>query len=322
MRHGEMAALGQIPFGRYYGTVDGTPLFLLLLAETFHATGDLHLCRELWPAAERALAWCQTYGDVDGDGFLEYAAGPGAGLHNQGWKDSHDSVSYSSGELVHQPVALCEVQGYYYAGLRGMAAVAAALANEDGGHWRDVVAELNDRAGRLRERFNAAFWLADKRFIALGLDGDKRQVDTVASNAGHCLWTGIVAAEHADAVAKRLLAPDMFSGWGLRTLSSAERRYDPVSYHNGSVWPHDTAIAALGLARYGFHTESRRLAQALLDAAAQFPFGRLPELFGGQERVAGQPPVEYPEACSPQAWAAGAPFMLWQAMELGKGGGR
>lgn len=331
MRQGEMAALGQVPFGRYYGSVDSTPLFLMLLAETFEATRDVGLYRELLPAAERALDWCERYGDLDGDGYLEYHRQTAGGLANQGWKDSGDSVSHQSGELAMSPIALCEVQGYYYAALLGMSRIYRQLAQDstqagstgDAGasDAADTAADaatrsqaLANRADALKRRFNRDFWLEDEGFVALGLDREKRRIATVASNAGHCLWTGILTDDHAAAVADRLLAPDLFSGWGLRTLSSQEKRYGPVSYHNGSVWPHDTAIAVLGLARNGHTEKARRLATALIEASAQFPMGRLPELFSGEPRDGTACPKPYPQACSPQAWAAGAPLMLWQAL--------
>ncbi|MHB9144980.1 MAG: amylo-alpha-1,6-glucosidase [Symbiobacteriia bacterium] len=307
-RRGEMASSGQVPFGRYFGSVDSTLLFLMLMGETWRRTGDVELCRELLPVAEAALRWAKDYGDRDGDGYLEYHREGPAGLVNQGWKDSADAVSHRTGELAESPIALCEVQGYFYEALLGMGEVLAALGDTGRAHT------LRSQAEALKEDFNQDFWLEEEGTVALGLDREKQPIRVVTSNSGHCLWTGILTDDHGAAVARRLLAPDLFSGWGLRTLSSRERRYDPLSYHNGSVWPHDTAIAAAGLVRYGQREEAARLAEALLDAAAAFPQGRLPELFSGEERRPGVLPGHYPNACSPQAWAAGSLLMLWSVL--------
>lgn len=306
MRRGEMAELGEIVFGRYYGSVDSTLLFLVLLYETFLWTRDLELCRELRPAMDRAIAWAERYGDRDGDGYIEYHSEADGGLCNQGWKDSHDAISHRTGELAQSPIALCEVQGYYYRALVGVAAILVALGESGKVYTR--------RAAELKTRFNRDFWMPDRSYIALGLDREKRQIGVVTSNPGHCLWTRILEPDRAAAVARMLIGGELWTGWGLRTLSRTERLYNPGSYHNGSVWPHDTAIAVHGLARYRYLEEANCLAKGLIAAASHFSLGRLPELFCGDPREDGEGPVPYPVACSPQAWAAGAPLMLWQAV--------
>ena len=303
-RRGEMANCREIPFAPYYGTIDATPLFVVLLAEYVRWTGDLRLARELWPAAQAALVWMKERGDRDGDGYLEYATHSALGLANQGWKDSEDSVSHASGALAMPPIALAEVQGYAYAALSGAADVAQALGDAT------TASMLRDEAAQLFERFNRDFWLPHEGFYALALDGDKRPCEVIAYNAGHCLWTGIVPEARATTVAKRLLADDMFSGWGISTLSARERRYNPMSYHNGSVWPHDNAIAAAGLRRYRLGALALTVASGLFDAARHFERQRLPELFCGFSRRAGHGPISYPVACSPQAWAAGSGLQL------------
>ena len=307
-RRGEMANCREIPFIPYYGTIDATPLFVVLLAEYVRWTGDLRLARELWPAAQAALAWMHEYGDRDGDGYLEYATHSALGLVNQGWKDSEDSVSHAGGALAAPPIALAEVQGYAYAALRGAADLAVALGEGA------IAAKLQRQATELFERFNRDFWLPHESFYALALDGEKRPCEVIASNAGHCLWTGIVPEARAAVVAKRLLADDMFSGWGIRTLSARERRYNPMSYHNGSVWPHDNAIAVAGFRRYRFGALAVTVASGLFDASRHFERGRLPELFCGFTRRTGHGPISYPVACSPQAWAAGSVLQLLTAM--------
>ena len=307
-RRGEMANCREIPFIPYYGTIDATPLFLVLLAEYVRWTGDLALTRELWPAARAALAWMREHGDRDGDGYLEYATHSRLGLANQGWKDSEDSVMHGNGALAEPPIALAEVQGYAYAALTGMAEVAAALGDPA------TAAALGAEAQDLFDRFNRDFWLSHESFYALALDGAKRPCDVVSSNIGHCLWSGIVPEDRALLVAKRLLADDMFSGWGIRTLSNRERRYNPMSYHNGSVWPHDNAIAAAGFRRYRLGPLALTVATGLFDASRHFEGSRLPELFCGFTRRLGHGPISYPVACSPQAWAAGATLQLVTAM--------
>jgi glycogen debranching enzyme len=307
-RVGEMANCREIPFVPYYGTIDATPLFVVLLSEYVRWTGDLRLARELWPAARAALDWMRDHGDRDGDGYLEYATRSPLGLANQGWKDSGDSVMHADGRLATPPIALVEVQGYAYAAWAGAAALADLLGEHaDAARWRQ-------RAAALRETFNRDFWLEHEGFYALALDGDKRPCEVVASNPGHCLWTGIVDERRAPGVAKRLLADDMFSGWGIRTLSARERRYNPMSYHNGSIWPHDNAVAAAGFCRYRLPEQAIAVASALFDASRWFEHARIPELFCGFPRHPDQGPIAYPVACAPQAWAAGAPLQLLTAL--------
>jgi glycogen debranching enzyme len=306
-RTGEMANCREIPFIPYYGSVDATPLFLVLFGEYVRRTGDVALARELWPAAERALGWLEGAGDLDRDGYVEYHRRSPQGLANQGWKDSWDAVMHASGELASPPVALVEVQGYLHAARRGLAEVAELL-----GH-AELAARERGAADRLRQRFAADFWLHEEGTYALALDAGKRRCEVIASNPGHCLWSGIAAPEHAHAVAKRLMAEDMFTGWGIRTLSSREVRYNPMSYHNGSVWPHDNAIAAAGFRRYGIVEPILALATALFEAAREFEHGRLPELFCGFPRQARLGVTRYPVACAPQAWAAGAVFQILAA---------
>jgi glycogen debranching enzyme len=306
-RTGEMANCREIPFIPYYGTVDATPLFLMTLAEYVRWTGDLALARELMPAVERALGWLDGAGDLDGDGYLEYRRRSPQGLTNQGWKDSFDAVMHASGELAETPIALVEVQGYLYAARLGMAFVADALGDPR------LASACRDRAERLRRRFAQDFWLPEEATYALALDGAKRRCAVVASNAAHALWTGIAPAEQAAGVAKRLMLEDMFTGWGVRTLAGREVRFNPMSYHNGSVWPHDNAIAAAGFRRYGFTDAILSVATALFEAGREFDHARLPELFCGFPRQARLGVTRYPVACSPQAWAAGAPFLVLAA---------
>ncbi|HEY8347052.1 MAG TPA: amylo-alpha-1,6-glucosidase [Symbiobacteriaceae bacterium] len=307
LRYSEMANLAEVPFGRYYGSADSTALFLMLACEYYAWTGDLDLIRELLPNIREALEWIDRYGDMDGDGFVEYRADVGLGLVVQSWKDSPHSMSHRDGTPACSPVAVSEVQGYVYAAKAGLAPIMRALGEEE------LARRLEAEAAALKERFNRAFWMPDRQYFAIALDGQKRQVGTVSSDIGHCLWSGIVAREHAPAVAARLLAPDMFSGWGIRTLSSEEFTYSPISYHNGSVWPHDNALCVLGLKRYGFDQEANQVISGLVEAASHFPYYRLPELFCGFSREVGIP-VDYPTACSPQAWSAATPIMLMQAI--------
>ena len=306
LRTGEMAACREIPFIPYYGSVDATPLFVMLMAEYVRWTGDRALALELWPALELALGW--ILGRGSGDGYLTYDCRSPRGLGNQGWKDSHDAVMHASGELAASPIAVVEAQGYKYAALLGGADVADLL-----GHG-DAAPALREAARRLRERFETDFWDDRQAFYALALDGERRPCRVTASNPAHCLWAGIASAGHAKAVADRLMAEDMFSGWGLRSLSAREKLYNPMSYHNGSVWPHDTAIAAAGLRRYGHIDAFLSITSALFDAALEWEGSRMPELFCGFERAPGLGPTRYPVACSPQAWAAGVPFHLLGAM--------
>jgi glycogen debranching enzyme len=305
-RRGELAACREIPFIPYYGTVDATPLYVILLAEYLRWTGDLDLARALWPAAERALAWMEAAGSDRG--YLAYRRRSPIGLDNQGWKDSRDAVMHASGELATPPIAVVEAQGYQFAALQGAAEVADAIGHPD------TATACRQRAKTLQERFEADFWMDEEGFYALALDGDGRPCRVIASNAGHCLWSRIVSAPRAAAVARRLLAEDLFTGWGLRTLSSRERWYNPMSYHNGSVWPHDTAIAALGLRAYGFVEPFLTLAAGLFQAVEHFDRARMPELFCGFPRQPGREPTRYPVACSPQAWSAGVAFQIVSGM--------
>jgi glycogen debranching enzyme len=303
-RRGELAACREIPFVPYYGTVDATPLFLLLFGEYVRWTGDLALARELWPAAERALTWMEHCASPFADGYLWYRRRSAVGLDNQGWKDSHDSVMHATGELAKGPIALVEAQAYRYVALLEAAEVAETIGRAA------LAPTLRSRAGRLRERFEAEFWMEDKQFYALALDGERRPCRVLSTNPGHALWSGIASEARARAVGKRLMGDDLFSGWGLRTLAASERLYNPMSYHNGSVWPHDTAIAALGMRRYGLHEAFLTLATGLFQAVLNFDAMRMPELFCGFSRQPSQGPIRYPVACSPQAWSAGVVFQL------------
>ncbi len=301
VRLGEVAA--QTGRTAYYGTVDATPLFVILVAEAWRWGLDRAEVQALLPNVRAALKWMRTFGDPDGDGYLEYAGRPGRGLRNQGWKDSWDAVQFADGRLADGPIALPEVQGYKYRALLDAADLLEAAGDP-------AEAERARReAGDLAARFRRDFWMEEASYPALALDGEKRQVDAVASNAGHLLWTGILSAEQEAAVAARIVSPDLFTGWGLRTLAGSNRGYKPVSYHVGSVWPHDTAIAAAGLARAGHLEEALVLVRGLLGAAPHFSY-RLPELFSGFSRDPYGFPVGYPTTSSPQAWAAGSVLLL------------
>jgi glycogen debranching enzyme len=295
VRSGEVVERGLWP-DILFGTIDATPLFLCVLAETNDWTGDDGMFEELWPAAEAALGWCEKYGDRDGDGYIEY---PGGRARNQGWKDSNDSISHADGSEALHPIALCEVQGYLYRGLLGMARKKR---------------NLKSKAVKLQRRFDRDFWVAREGIVAHALDGANRPVEQVTSNPGHCLWAGILVPTQAAAVAARMVSPELFSGWGVRTLSARDIHYDPCSYHNGSVWPHDSAIAAAGLRTSGFPVEAERIARAVLEAGMAFPKRRQPELFCGDERKSDTAPVVYRNSCSPQAWAAGSTFQLMTAL--------
>jgi glycogen debranching enzyme len=307
LRHGEMANLHEIPFAKYYGTVDATPLFVMLAGSYYERTGDRALIQQIWPHIRAALDWIDNYGDLDGDGFVEYAAHGNRGLVQQGWKDSNDSVFHSDGSIAEPPIALCEVQGYVYAAKLAAARLSAALGDDK------AASRLEQQAADFRDKFEDAFWCEDLNVYALALDGKKRPCKVRASNTGHCLFTGIARSERGKAVAQTLFAPDFYSGWGVRTLATGEARYNPLSYHNGSVWPHDNAMIAAGLARYGFKNLAGRLLLALMDVSSVLELNRLPELFCGLERRAGEGPTLYPVACAPQAWAAAAPFLLIQS---------
>ena len=307
MRAGEMAVLGEIPFGLYYGSVDSTPLFVLLLGLYVERTGDVATLRELHPNLKAALTWIDSYGDSDGDGFVEYYRATERGLSNQGWKDSHDAVFHADGSLAEGPIALAEVQGYVYAAKESAARCARWLGDEA---W---ACALEVEAARLRTRFDAAFWCESLGTYALALDGNKKACLVRTSNAGQVLFSGIANQERAAVVAECLMEPRFFSGWGIRTVARDERRYNPMSYHNGSIWPHDNALIALGLRRYGFMDAADRIFAGMLAAASYMEFQRLPELFCGFGRRRNRGPTLYPVACSPQAWAAAAPFALLQA---------
>ena len=318
-RAGEMAVLGEVPFGRYYGSHDATPLFVMLAAEHFRRTDDRATAVALWPHVERALAWMEKYADLDGDGFIEYARQSDTGLIQQGWKDSWDSVFHADGSLAEPPIALCELQGYAYAARTGAALLADALGKKARAN------ALRESAAELRHRFDAAFWDEDLGTYALALDGRKRRCRVRASNAGHALLTGIALPKRAPRVAETLLADASYSGWGIRTVAAGEARYNPMSYHNGSVWPHDNSLIGLGLARYGLQADAARILSGLYDASRHFDLARMPELFCGFSRREGEGATRYPVACSPQAWAAGAIFALLQAtlgMELDAPAGR
>jgi glycogen debranching enzyme len=307
VRHGEMANLHEVPFGRYYGSVDSTPLFVLLLGEYFVRTGDLDTVRALWSNAEAALRWMDIYGDRDGDGFVEYYRQTKEGLANQGWKDSHDSIFHRDGRIAEGPIALCEVQAYVYGAKRHGALLAGAL-----GHHADA-SRLQAQALALRARFEEKFWCEELSVYALALDGAKQPCRVVSSNTGQVLLTGIASPERAERVSQTLLGPDVFSGWGIRTLGMSEARYNPMSYHNGSVWPHDNGLIAMGMARYGQKQAASKVFGALFDAASYMDLRRLPELFCGFVRRRRNAPTQYPVACAPQAWASATTLCLLQA---------
>jgi glycogen debranching enzyme len=306
-RNGEMAALGEVPFRCYYGTVDATPLFVMLAHSYYARTGDRALIEGLWPNLERALQWIDRYGDSDGDGFVEYSRRSKDGLVQQGWKDSNDSVFHANGKLAEGPIALCEVQGYVYAAKRGAAHLALVLGDQARS------SALESQAATLRKQFDEAYWCDQISTYALALDGGKRQCIVRTSNPGHCLYTGIANADRAYCVAHSLLSKEFFAGWGIRTVASGEARYNPISYHNGSVWPHDNALIAAGLSRYGFKDMAGEILSGLLAVSTFVDLNRLPELFCGLDRRARQGPTLYPVACAPQAWAAGAVFLLLQS---------
>jgi glycogen debranching enzyme len=309
MRYGELTAFEERPHSPYYGSADATPLFVVLLDEYERWTGDRELVRELQYEARAALSWIDGYADLLGNGYVSYQRrNEKTGLENQCWKDSWDSISYRDGRLPGFPRATCELQGYAYdAKVRG-----ARLARLV---WRDpgYADELEHQAAALKRRFNRDFWVADGEYFALALDTNGEQVDALASNNGHLLWSGIVDKSKARALARHIMAPELFSGWGVRTLAVGEARYNPIGYHVGTVWPFDNSFIAWGLRRYGFKAEAARIAAGVLDAAEFFD-GRLPEAFGGYERSMTKYPVQYPTACSPQAWSTGAPLLLLRTM--------
>ncbi len=307
MRFGEAASLS-LGGGRvYYGSADSTPLFVMLLGELRRWGLARELVDALLPAADRAMTWIEDYGDKDGDGYVEYKRYSDRGLVNQGWKDSWDGVRFADGRLGRVPIALAEVQAYTYGAFVARAHFADEMADEP------TAAHFRAKAAALKESFNRDFWLEDGGYFAMGLDADKKPIDALASNMGHCLWTGIVDEDKAAAVAKHLMSTEMFSGWGIRTLASSMSGYNPISYHNGSIWPHDNAICAAGLMRYGFVEEAHRVIIGQLEAAG-YQGNRLPELFGGLSRDDVPFPVAYPSSCSPQAWAAAAPLLFLRTL--------
>jgi glycogen debranching enzyme len=307
MREGEMAALREVPFGLYYGTVDATPLFVMLAGLYAERTGDDATIAELWPTIEAALAWIDGPGDRDGDGFVEYYRATEEGLANQGWKDSQDSIFHADGRLAEGPIALVEVQGYVYCAKLLAARCAERLKRDDQARRLRAEAEV------LKEKFDASFWCPELGTYALALDGNKQPCRVRSSNAGQVLFTGIAKPERAMEVGDGLLRQPFFSGWGIRTIASTEARYNPMSYHNGSIWPHDNALIALGLARYGLNRSVERVFKGLFDAATYMEMRRLPELFCGFQRSRGRGPTHYPVACAPQAWASATPFTLIEA---------
>jgi len=306
-RKGEMATLGETPFLLYYGTVDATPLFIVLADAYYQRTGDLDFIQSIWSNIEKALEWIDNYGDSDGDGFVEYAKRCENGLVQQGWKDSDDSIFHIDGRPAQAPIALCEVQGYVYQAKLAAARLSSLLGDNEHAD------ELKIQAKTLKQKFNEAFWCDDIGTFAIALDGDKQPCQVRSSNAGHLLFSGIVEEHHAVAVADTLLAESSFSGWGVRTLADTEARYNPMSYHNGSIWPHDNAIIAMGLAQYQFKDQALKILTGLFNTSIKMDLQRLPELFCGFECLPGQGPTLYPVACSPQAWASGTVFYLLQA---------
>ena len=303
-REGEMTRAGEVPFSPYYGSVDATPLWLILLCETFNWTADAKLVSELLPNAYRALDWIDHYGDLDGDGFVEYLRRSPKGLTNQGWKDSWDANLHRNGELADPPIALCEVQGYVYDAKYRMASLLRSFGDTK------TADRLKKDAAEMAKRFEKAFWMPQRGFYAMALDRDKRQLQVISSNVGHLLFTRMLSQERARAVTERFMRRDMFSGWGWRTISCEERIFNPLSYHRGSVWPHDNSIAAHGMALHEFREPATQIFTALFEAALNFRDYRLPELFCGMQRREHDEPVQYPVSCSPQAWASGAIFLL------------
>jgi glycogen debranching enzyme len=307
VRFGPAASFALGGRSAYYGSADATPLFVMLLGELQRWAGKDNAIASLLPHADRALEWIEGYGDSDGDGFVEYSRKTNHGLVNQGWKDSFDGINFADGTIAEAPIALAEVQAYVYAAYRARAQLARTAGDERAAaHWRK-------KAKQLKRDFNEQFWLPDQGWYAVGLDRDKRPIDSLTSNIGHCLWTGIADKAKAASVARHLMSREMFSGWGIRTLASSMGAYNPMSYHNGSVWPHDNAICAAGLMRYGYIEQAQRVTDAIVDASAAFGY-RLPELFCGFGRDEFATPVPYPTSCSPQAWAAAAPLLLLHSL--------
>jgi glycogen debranching enzyme len=308
MRRGEMATTKEVPFGRYYGSVDSTPLFVMLAGAYLQRTGNVSLVKEIWPHIKSALRWIDTYGDCDGTGFVQYKQRASKGLIQQGWKDSHDSVFHADGTMAEPPIALCEVQGYAYAAKRAGALLARAL------HEPELADSLDAAAEKLRDKFEEAFWCEELGMYALALDGHQKQCQVRASNAGHALFCTIARRDHAEATAASLMSEHSFCGWGVRTVAACESRYNPMSYHNGSVWPHDNALIAAGFSAYGLQEYVARIVEGIYEASRQVELHRLPELFCGfHKRPETSGPTLYPVACSPQAWAAGSVYMFLQA---------
>lgn len=307
VRHDEMANTGEVPFRFYYGSIDSTPLFIALAGAYLRRTGDLAFIRQLWPAIKRGMVWIEEFGDRDQDGYVEYGRRTQAGLRQQGWKDSDDSVFHADGRIAPAPIALCEVQGYVYAARRAAEQMAEALGEPD------YAAVQRAEAAALKERFARDFWDEELGTFVIALDGKKRPCRVRASNAGHCLFSGIASREHAQKIGAQLMSAQFYSGWGVRTLAEREPRFNPLSYHNGSVWPHDNAMIAMGLSRYGQKAGAMRIMTGLYHASRYFDLNRMPELFCGFERRPSEGPTQYPVACAPQAWAAGGVFMLLDA---------
>lgn len=306
-REGEMCGLDELPFKLYYGTIDATPLFIMLAGAYYTRTADLGFIKKIWPNIISALNWIDKYGDIDGDGFVEYSKHSEKGLVNQGWKDSYDSISHADGNLAESPIALCEVQGYVYDAKIQASLLANVLGEEK------LAAKLSREAEELKLKFNKQFWDEDLNCFVIALDKNKKPCSLISSNAGHTLFTGIADKEKAARLIKTLLDNEMFTGYGIRTLSEREVRYNPMSYHNGSIWPHDTALIAYGFSRYGFQKEVLKVMEGMFEAALHFDLRRLPELFCGFSNTNGKAPIEYPVACSPQAWSVASVYMLLQA---------
>lgn len=307
-RGGEMAELGEIPFKLYYGTIDATPLFVCLAGAYYDRTGDEKFINKIWTNIEKAIEWIDHYGDIDGDGFVEYITKSSKGLVNQGWKDSHDSIFYEDGKYAKGPIALCEVQAYVYDAKIQASKLAKVLKfDEKAKKWAEEASEL-------KTRFNDVFWSESKQTYYLALDGEKQPCNVVTSNAGHCLFSGIATKERARKIAKSIMNESMFSGWGIRTLASNEKNYNPMSYHNGSVWPHDNALIAYGFSRYGLQREVYKIITGIFDLSLFMEDQRLPELFCGFDKIKGKGPTAYPVACAPQAWAVGTVFLLIQSI--------
>ena len=308
IRFGELAHLNLIPHTPYYGTIDSTPLFLILAVEYFHWTGDLIFIRKILPNLFASLEWIDKYGDIDQDGYVEYGSKNTKWAINQGWKDSTDSSVHQDGRLAVPPIALVEVQGYVYQAKKGMAEIFSYLGE------KDKAKKLEKDARELKDRFNRDFWMEDRKYFAFGLDYQKKQIASITSNPGHCLYSGIISQDKSEAVVKKLLNDEMFNGWGIRTMGESEIGYNPASYHNGSVWPHDNSIIINGLIRYNYHREAVKVINGLIKASQYFKYNRLPELFCGFSHKEMKEPIEYPVACSPQAWACGSIYLIIQSL--------